>query len=225
MPSLTIPESAYAAIQHLIRFKGPDWEIFLDALSRAEPSLDQDKFWSHVAAHARGIEQGVIESIVHEIFQMDDARTGMQMGINEFAEAIAEAAASTESEKFALEEGDKQILKDRLVSIFDGRKGLNITMKAMGVMLNQEHVFLHAQIVTDIRPVFNKKGDSVDAAVIVHNLRIHYIEDSDHKDFYVALDTRDIQLMRETLDRADAKAKCLEGIVKSSQISYLNVEE
>ncbi len=85
MPSLTIPKSAYAAIQHLIHFSASDFEAFLDALSRAEPSLDQDKFWSHVAAHVKHVDQAVVKSIVHEIFEMDDARTEME--INEFAES------------------------------------------------------------------------------------------------------------------------------------------
>jgi hypothetical protein len=225
MPSITIPESAYAAIQHLIRLSPPDFDAFLDALSRAEPSLDQDKFWSHVATHFTRIDQIEIKSILNEIFQMDVARTGMDMDISEFAEVIADAAASAKSEKFPCEEGDKKILKDRLVKIFEGRKGLNITMKAMGVLVDQDHVFYHAKILTDIRPVFNEKGDSVDAAVIVHNLRIHYGEDSDHKDFYVALDASDIQSLREVLDRADTKAKCLRGFLKTSGVSYLDAEE
>jgi hypothetical protein len=98
-------------------------------------------------------------------------------------------------------------------------------MKAMGVAADQDHIFLHARILTDIRPVFNNKGDSVDAAVIVHNLRIHYGQDSDHRDFYVALDTNDIQSLREALDRADTKAKCLQGLLKTSGVSYLDAEE
>jgi hypothetical protein len=115
-----------------------------------------------------------------------------------------------------------------LKKIFEGRKGLSITMKAMGVVLNQERVFLQSQILTDIRPVFDQTGDavdSVDAAVIVHNLRIHYLVDSDHKDFYVALDTSDIQSIREMLDRAEAKAECLKRLLKNSGVSYLEAEE
>jgi hypothetical protein len=228
MSPINIPKSAYAAIQHLIRFSAPDFDAFLDALSKAEPSLDQDNFWKHVAKHVNRVDQAAIESILHQIFQMDDARVDAArdgLGLNEFAEAVAEAAASSKSKEFPFEEGDRKILKDRLVRIFEGRKGLKITMKAMGVLLDQDHVFYHARILTDIRPVFNDKGDSVDAAVIVHNLRIHYGENSDHKDFYVALDTNDIQSLREVLDRADAKAKCLLGLLKTSGVSYLDAEE
>ena len=98
-------------------------------------------------------------------------------------------------------------------------------MKAAGVALDQDHLFYHARILTDVRPVFDEKGDTVSAAVIIHNLRIHYGENSDHKDFYVALDTGDIQLLREALDRADKKAKRLQELLNASGIVYLDDEE
>jgi len=228
MSPITIPKSAYAAFYHLIHFSASEFEAFLDALSKAEPSLDQENFWKHVAAHLKSASEEVIESVLHEIFQMDEARAEAAsdgVRLDEFADQIAESLASVKSEKFSMKKEDQKILKDRLVRIFDGRKGLDITKKAMSVVVDQNHIFLHARIMTDIRPVFNKKADSVDAAVIVHNLRIHYGVDSDHKDFYVALDTSDIQSLRDVLDRADAKAKCLQGLLKTSGVSYLDAEE
>jgi hypothetical protein len=228
MPSINIPKSAYPAIQSLIHFKPADFDIFLEALSKAEPSLDQDDFWRHVAKHVKQVDPTVIEAILHEIFEIDDARLRAAndgLELEDFVEAITEAVSSVKSKDFQFGEAESKILKDRLLRIFAGRKGLDITTKAMGVAVDHGHIFLHARIMTDIRPVFNKKGDSVDAAVIVHNLRIHYAVDSDHKDFYVALDTSDIQSLRENLDRADTKAKCLQGLLKTSGVSYLDAEE
>ena len=197
--------------------------MFLDALSRAEPSLHKNKFWRHVAKHAEGIDKDVIELIVDEIFELDDVRT--DEGTEEFAGLIAEAALEANSNEFPFEQKDCTILKERLIKIHAGRKGLQITMKAAGVVSSQDHVFIYPKIVTDIRPVFNAEGNSVDAAVIVHNLKIHYGVNSEHKDFYVALDTNDIQSLRDVLDRADAKAKSLQGIFKTSGISNLEAEE
>ena len=97
---------------------------------------------------------------------MEDSRGGDEE-ISEFIDSIVEAAAEVKSQEFPFQEKDGEILKNRLLGIFDGRKGLDITMKAMGVVLDHHHVFFHAKILTDIRPVFNTKGDSIDAAVIV----------------------------------------------------------
>jgi hypothetical protein len=225
MPIVNIPKSALAMFQHLIRFSAPDFEAFLEALSRAAPSLDRDKFWSHVATHVPQIAPAVIESVLDELFQMDSAMSSMGMKANEFADSVAEGAALSNSDTFPFEEKDAKILKDRLVKIFEGRKGFNITMKAMGILTDQDHVFLHSKILTDVRPVFDESGNAVDAFVIVHMLRVHYIQDSDHKDFCVALDTSDIQGLREVLDRADTKAKCLRGLVKTTGVPYLDTEE
>ena len=74
MPPITIPKSAYPAIKHLIRFSASDFDAFLEALSKAEPSLGQDNFWKHVAMRLNGVDKAVIESVLHEIFKMDEAR-------------------------------------------------------------------------------------------------------------------------------------------------------
>jgi hypothetical protein len=225
MPTVNIPQSAHSTIQKLIRFSEPEFKVLLDALAKATPSLDRDKFWSHVAKYAPAIEPTVIESLLDEVFEMDTAMSRMGMDINEFAESLAEAVKLAKSEKFPFEEKDGQILKARLVKIFEGRKGFNITMKAMEVLADQDRIFLHGRILTDIRSVFNEAGDSVDALVIVHTLRIHYAQDSGHKDFYVALDTSDIQALRDVLDRADEKAQCLRKLVSTTPVPYLDPEE
>jgi hypothetical protein len=225
MTPFKIPESAFKAIQHLVNFSEPDFEIFLDALTNAEPSLDKDLFWTHVAEHAKKIDKKVVESILHEIFEMHEAWEPTVDGLDKFVDLMAMAAAEVKSENFKLNQDDQKKFKGRLKKIFEGRKGLETTVKAMDVLLEQEHTFYHARIVTDIRPIFNKSGDSVDATVIVHNLRIHYGKGSDHKDFYVALDTSDIHILRQVLDRAVSKANCLQGLVKQAGISYLDAEE
>jgi hypothetical protein len=225
MPTVNIPKSAHSALQKLIHFSEPEFKALLDALARATPSLDRDKFWSHVAKYAPQIEPTVIKSLLDEVFQMDAAMSRMGMDINEFAESLAEAVKLSKSEKFRFKEKDGKILKARLVKIFGGRKGFNITMKAAGVIADQDRIFIHGRVLTDARPVFNEAGDSVDALVIVHTLRIHYEQDSDHKDFYVALDTSDIQVLRDVLDRADAKAQCLRKLVNTTPVPYLDPEE
>lgn len=225
MASLNFPESAYPAVQHLIRLSPDDFNAFLEALTRAEPALDQDKFWSHVVPHVTQIDPAVVKSIVTEIVNMATAMSVMDFKIDDFASELADAAFAAKSKKFPFEESDKGLLKERLLKVFGGRKGLRITTKAMGVMVDQDRVFYNARILTDVRPVFDEKGDSVDAAVIVHNLRIHYGQDGSHKDFYVALDTSDIHDLREALNRADLKAKNLEGLLKRSGVSFLDANE
>jgi hypothetical protein len=223
MASINIPKSAYQAIQSLTRLKPSDFEALLEALSKATPALGRGNFWSHVAPLVPQIKADEVKTIVNEILDMSEGMDILDMGVDEFATAIAESSVATNELK--LSQADEQLLRERLIKVFVGRKGLSITLKAMGVMVDQERTFYSARILTDVRPVFDEKGETVDAAVIVHNLRIHYGQDSEHKDFYVSLDTSDIADIREALDRADAKAKSLEGILKRSGVSFLDADE
>jgi hypothetical protein len=222
MTPFKIPKSAYAAIQALLHLSDDAFEKFLNALRGAKPALQTENFWAHVVPLVEGISPDVVRSVLDEIFHMAEART--DESLREFADAIAEAASEAKSEKFPFEEQDRSVLRERLVRILQAGGGFEITRKAAGVLLDQDHIFFSARILTDLRPVFNEAGDSVDAAVIVHNLRIHYGENAEHKDFYVALDTSDIQSLREVLDRADQKAKCLQELIKGSGVSELEEE-
>jgi hypothetical protein len=112
-----------------------------------------------------------------------------------------------------------------LTKIFELRRSLSVTTKALDVLTSQDRVFYSARILTDLRPVFNESGDAIEAAVIIHNLCIHYGHDDDHWDFYVALDTSDIQSLRDVLDRADKKAGSVEELLRRSGVSYLDVDE
>jgi hypothetical protein len=225
MPSITIPESAFPAIQNLIRLNEADFDAFLKALAHASPSLSQNKFWQHVAPHIAQIDRSVVRSIVDELFSMDFVRDDIGLPVKDFAKLMAEALEEIESPETSFSKDDAAMFEDRLTKIFDARKVLSITTKAIDILTDEPHIFYSARILTDIRPIFNDDGNAIDAAVIVHNLKIHYGKNEDHRDFYVALDTSDIQVLREVLDRAAEKAKCLQGLLKTTGVSYLDAEE
>ena len=149
----------------------------------------------------------------------------MGLSTEEFAKIMSDTAASAKSDKFLFSENDKATLETRLAKIFELRRSLSVTTKALDVLTSHDRVFYTARILTDLRPVFDESGDLIEAAVIVHNLRIHYGQDDDHRDFYVALDTRDIQSLRDVLDRADKKARSLEELLRLSGVSYLDADE
>lgn len=225
MPSIKIPETAYPVLQNLIELSSTDFRALVDALSEAKPALEQSDFSRHVTERLAQIDESIAQSLVSEIFNMSAAMAMMDLRSEEFISAVLKAVSSGKTKRLALSEDQKGILRDRLSNILSGRKGLDITTKAAGVMLDQHRTFYSAKILTDVRPVFDEEAKLVDAAVIVHNLRIHYGQDGDHKDFYVALDKSDIEELRQALERADAKAKTLEGVLKRSGVSYLDAEE
>ncbi len=79
-------------------------------------------------------------------------------------------------------------------------------------------------MLTDIRPVFGVRPEAPQAAVIVHNLRIHYHQGGAHRDFLVTMDSQDIQDLIDTLERAKVKAENLKVVLATAGIPDIEPE-
>lgn len=225
MPEITIPKSSYPAIQSLAHLSSEDFKTFLRALERAKPAAAPDLFWKHVAEHAPAISTSTIKMIVNELFSMNYSVDYLDISTEEFAKSVADAAFAEESDELTINEADRDILKDRLTKLFELKTSLGLTAKALDISTDAQHLFYTAKVLTDIRPIFDEEGKVIEAAVIVHNLMIHYGDAGDHKNFFVHLDTNDVKELRAVLDRADEKAKALRSLLQRSEVSYLDVEE
>jgi uncharacterized protein (DUF1778 family) len=225
MSEITIPEGAYPALQKLARLSPEDFSTFLAALERAKPAATPNLFSQHVAEHAPQMSSSTIRLIVDELFNMNYSFEDLAMSIDEMAKEVSEAAFEEQSEEFPITEADRDILKERLAKLLVLKASLGLTSKASGLLTDADRLFYNARILTDVRPIFNEEGNTVEATVIMHNLVVHYGENGDHKDFFVVLDTHDIKTLREVLDRADSKAKALELLLKRSEVSYLGMEK
>lgn len=222
---ITLPEDSYANIQNLIRLSDTDFNALVDALKKVKPSLSPDTFSTNVAALMPQNDSVKIEGIVSEIFAMDIVRDDKDFSIDEFAELVRDKLQQTKSEAYTFTKEETLIFETRIKKVFEVRKTIGISSKALDLLTDQSRVFYSCKIVTDIRPVFNDDGSAIEASIIIHNLRIHFGQDNDHKDFYVTLDSRDIQNLRAVLDRAELKAEYLKTLLESSGVSYLDLDE
>jgi uncharacterized protein (DUF1778 family) len=223
MPEITVPESAYPAIQSLVNLSAEDFKILLKALEQAKPAAAPHLFWKHVAEHAPTISTSTIKMIVNELFSMHLALEDLPISTEQFAKFLSDDVFS--EQKFPIAEADRDVLKDRLTKLFELKASLRLTAKASDILTDAQHLFYTAKMLTDIRPVFDEEGKVIEAAVIVHNLMIHYGDAGDHKNFFVHLDTNDVKELRVVLDRAEEKAKALRSLLQRSEVSYLDVGE
>lgn len=84
---------------------------------------------------------------------------------------------------------------------------LGIKARAVDVMNEYERAVRAVRILTDIRPVFDGGNEtSLEATVVVHNLRIKYSDNAGHtKDFIVALEGDDLKSLSVAVERAIRK--------------------
>ena len=104
----------------------------------------------------------------------------------------------------------REQFKRKIVTLM-GAGVLGIASKIVDLRTEDERVFCTGRILTDLRPVFGSRlEDGPQGMIVVHLLKLSYHSAADkHQEFYVSLDSDDLQTLRTLIDRAEAKAKSL----------------
>jgi len=103
----------------------------------------------------------------------------------------------------------KLVIKSILALLADDHPAV-ISFKAQRLSFSYERIFMDAEIITDVRPVYTMKGDEILEMIIQHKLVITQ-HDSNHRntDIHFVMDARDLVNLKKACDRAILKAKVL----------------
>jgi hypothetical protein len=224
MSPISIPDSAYDALRFLAGLTEDQFSELLSVISKSKPEMSSESFARHVASCFNDEEATKVKRITRELFRIEAMRDNVGLSPKQLGDAIVQGALDEESNGLSLPKESIVLLGERITKIYECSYQLSVTAKVLDVATEHTHVFLSARTFTDIRPVFTADATSIDAAVLVHHLVIHYLESGEHRDFNVALDTKDIQSLRESLDRADKKANLLRELVNKSNVAYVQPE-
>lgn len=226
MPSsLIIPEDYETGYAKLIALEDPVAEQFIKALTDAPMVLRPADLAVRLAEQLAGsIEADDVYEIIQTLVSLypveEDFETHEQL-----AEEICEAIADTDSEILNLPEGKRERFKQRLVKFLD-IDSLRVASKANILLHEYEHVVHNARVLTDIRPIFGTNPDAPPkAALIVHTLKINYHDAEGLKEFYVAMDSDEMDQLMYVLDRADAKSKSLKAVLEAAKLPHVADEE
>jgi hypothetical protein len=98
-----------------------------------------------------------------------------------------------------------------MLAFIDADHPVVISQKARRLSYLYERIFVNAEIITDLRPVYTVKGDKILEMIIQHKLIIRQ-HDSSHtdSDLHLVMDARDIINLKNACERAIQKAKVLQ---------------
>ena len=106
---------------------------------------------------------------------------------------------------------------------------VRLRSKASYIGSEHERVFAGAQILTDLRPLFNDVGagdPEPEGALLSHTLSLHIVRsDGQHDNLYVVLDDNDLESLGQVIARAKKKAKALRDKLEESGLIYMRSEE
>jgi hypothetical protein len=221
--SIRIPEHYGPGLARILELKDGSVRELLAAFKEIPLTLDDAALSKTVASKVDTIPADDVTEIVSALLFFGSFRDVTGSSAHDAAQSILSAIEENNLvERESVEEGRTDFVENMTALL--SSDPLLATAKAGRVLTEHERIYRQARVLTDIRPVFAQEGSerSPTGAVITHTLRITTYVNNEHNDFYVVLDSGDVEALIEQLKRAGAKADSIKSALVAAEIPYID---
>lgn len=220
MASLRVPKRHYKGLAKLLLLPDETTQELISALESAPLTLEIRETLEGILSRADTIRPNDVQSVTDALMSLYTVRANSEDSPSDLVTDLARAIEKADIEGVTVTDEFRATLAPRLTRLLEVNN-LILASKAISIMFEHDSVFFKARVVTDLRPVFGTNTETPQAAIIVHNLRIHYHRGDEHKDFFIAMDAQDLDQLMKTLQRAKAKTETLKGVLSAASIPYI----
>ena len=222
MASLSIPDAYEDGFAKLIALTGAVRDQLLAALLEAPMALRPSVLASQTAVKLGGsIGSSDLEEIVEALASLYYISEDFD-NKDELAQDLVEAIEDSRPGELKLPATERECFKQQLSKFLDV-DSLRIASKALFLLHEYERVFCSARVMTDIRPIFGSSPDDAPrAALIVHTLKLNYHDATGLKQFYITMDSDEMDELMFVLDRAESKAKSLKAVLDIAKLPHVD---
>ena len=221
---IRIPERYQAGIAKLIPLPDNALEELLSVLNEMPHSLNLESIKAYAISKISLIPENDVNDIISALDSLYYIKNESGVPVHDFTEQVLQAMAETENKALHISASQREPFQGRLIRLMNGTL-LSVAAKSREILYEQERTFGSARVLSDIRPILNENAENnTDAAIIIHTLKINYIQNNQHKEFFVALDTEDVSFMIDTLIRAQEKEETLKSILVAANVPYMDAE-
>ena len=144
-------------------------------------------------------------------------RSGMPTA--EFAKNIADAILVTQPAAF-----DGQALSNRLNQLLC-IDAIRLSAKASELRVDHDRVYNSSRVVSDLRPIFNEPVESgLSGFMLIHQLKIVSMRRGKPEELFFAMDEKDLESLKTTLERAEIKSKQIRELLHEKQLAEYDGE-
>jgi len=160
-----------------------------------------------------------IRKITETLISLYGVKSAREISLEEFVEEISDALESLDPSGEKWPPAERKRLEQNLTTLLSADM-FALVAKVVDLRTDDERVFCHARILTDLRPVFGSKvEDGPQAMVVVHLLKLGFhTAGEQHPEFFVSLDSDDLKTLKSLIDRAEAKARSLRSHLKNTRL-------
>jgi len=217
----TVPAAYRPGFSKIKSLRPADFDAIAAALENAPVVGGLKELAIAVGQHVSSLKRAEIEVILRSLFSLCVFLADEETPLSENLSSLASAMQASGNSQLTLSEDERIEFErrlDRLLRI----KSVSLAAKGQRLKLEYQNTFHDAKILTDVRSIFDKPEDRPLGFTIAHILKITYHESGDHKDFYIALDADDIQVMKKALERAESKAGSIRSLLRAAALPDLS---
>lgn len=224
MAIVSIPRPIELGIVKIIGLPDETIATLLSALDVPFLPLKRKTLVSTLSRKVEGLPPGDIEQVMLVVMSLYMSLASINVSTSEFLDNVIESVQESTSPAIIKTEDEAKKLKQRLAAFLD-LDSLRISAKTQEILHEHQHALSQVRILTDIRPVFDTtKTESIAAAVLVHTMKLTYIAEDETCEFFVAMDTSDIKILKEALERAEKKAESIKEMLSATSMGIVDPE-
>ncbi len=224
MARLRVPAAAQGGLVLLTKLSKEQMSSLKEALRRASPGLVLPELVEQIAS-AVPYSDDDASKVIAVLASFYSLKLEKGLSFDKFFDELFGALKRTGNKDLQLSDEQASEFRKHLEELLSLDESLGVTTRALGVMVEHEHVWQSGRILTDLRPVFGADAtEAPKAAVLIHNLRIAYRDGAHIKEFFVALDTEDLDQLRRVLERAFDKEASLRQLAAKIALPCLRTK-
>jgi len=219
MASLNIPNRHVNGLTKL--FSLTEQEDLIKNLQKANISINPEKIIKEAVASITGFTPEDVTDITRAVMSLLLLRSGSDKSLEELIDELISVIKKGNFEELKLSDDSYEKVKENLSKILS-IENLLLSAKAVGIKFEHDNLFERAKVLTQILPVFSDDVEEIPkAAIIAHQLGVHYFQDGEHKEFFLRIDEEEIEDLIKILERAKNKARSLQRFLETTDVKYI----
>lgn len=220
MAALNLPEELKPGVVRMLEVSDEAISELASQLEKAPFAFSSEDLSEAITPQIKGISPSDLDEMLESLVFLYAVRDSAEVPLADFVDDVTEGLEQEEDLAQTLGKVTPDKFKERL-SVLLNIKAVAITSKARSKQKAHEKTLCTAQLLTDIRPVFGSNGDDAPvAAVPIYTLNISYHHGRILKEFFVALDADDLDILEDLIHQARSESAQLKSILNTVKIPY-----
>ena len=205
MARINVPNSAFPQIAVMAEL-GRSIALLRPAIEGVDPARRSiDRISAEFSAKAK-ISKADARKIITQLRSLDTVRITLGFTAKEIFDALIESISESDNPDAKKIDLNKLKAAEReIVDVFSAEHPLGLVNKISRLRFDYANILYAANIITDVRPIFDDAALDVKALTVGYTLELEYTDGTERRQIFAALDAKDIAKLKAACERAQTK--------------------